>query len=262
MMSLRKTRARILWVTLFGLLALAAASATELRAAALAEEIERNQHLAAIWRQEQLISQCMDDRGFEYVAWVDPYEDPAVEPPSQAERDLFADNPNDALVAEMSLEEHVAYEEALWGPRADRVGDVSSLNGGCISRAFEEVYGETPSIAVATQREALQKVSSSVSEDPRMAEAETDWMACMQAAGYEVTGRRTFLDEIWQEEDELVREAILQGVEPSTLKAWEPFEARKADALAEDALCADEYLWPVEELVTAEHVDAHWPSDG
>ena len=254
---------RIGVVVLAGMVAVAAATVSGLQKAALNQAVEDNQYMAKIMDQENLISECMADRGFEYVAWVNPYEDPGGRVDAD-KRALFEDNPNEAIVADFTEAKYESYEEALWGPRADQVGDLSPLNGGCVSWAFEQVYGAPPEEVVAQQDAKLSKIDQAISNDPRIAAAEQDWAKCMKDEGYQVDTRTAFFNELWQEEDQLVAQATNAGVDdPTDLPAWVDFPRRRDASLAQEDECAKEYYWPVEERVTQEYVDEFWnqPTD-
>jgi hypothetical protein len=180
---------------------------------------------------EEAIARCMAAEGFEYVPFVsrmdtrfsadgtmtlDPNRGtfPDLPPaefaaqfgygistrPAAAGKDEV--DPNEAIVARMSVAERVAYHRALYGPH-NRLDDQGHLAGNGIASSDESCVGradagamtaeERTSVARRVQRvqdsfasliRRIQELQRDQLEDPRTVAATRAWAACLEAAGH------------------------------------------------------------------------------
>lgn len=175
-------------------------------------------------RQGELIAACMANQGFEYVPVVTPSSVTGFE--FDEERyaseqgfgistriDIEEDNPaqqwsnpNDDITAAMSVSESEAYEAALYGDETDlEVGaegsDAAFWGGGCQGEAAQEVFGQAE--AVFSELEPLlDDLQQRVEADPRLADIDQGWTACMSGRGYDYENA----DEVWGEALDDLRE--------------------------------------------------------
>ena len=167
-------------------------------------------------REEELVAQCMKDEGFEYTPnipsgssvaldasvhepedrdWVAQWGYGAVDSPLQQDGSVLAEewvDPNADYVASLSESEQAAFHEALSGPSspdedvkygAQRTGETP----GCQAWAYGEVNG--PDLAQSAEFAPLfEKINALYQEDPDtwpgIAELNSEWAGCMEAAGY------------------------------------------------------------------------------
>ena len=170
---------------------------------------------AAVARVEQLIAQCMADAGFAYTP-VDQTEavtapltepDPAngtreyaelygygvtVDPAAAAEpapAEAWVD-PNAAYVQALPPAEQEEYWAALQGDQAAAADDhewqYDWHAAGCQGWAQNEVYGTDDQLTdqLTTLQAELADVRLAAAADPRFAELDAAWAACMADAGY------------------------------------------------------------------------------
>ncbi len=180
---------------------------------------------------EEAIARCMAADGFEYVPFVsrmdasfradgtmtlDPDKGtfPDLPPaefaaqfgygistrPAATARDEV--DPNEAIVARMSVAERVAYHRALYGPD-NRLDDQGHLVGNGITSSDESCVGRADAGAMTVEEQTsvarrVQRVQSSFAslirriqelqrdqlEDPRTVAATRAWAACLEAAGH------------------------------------------------------------------------------
>lgn len=180
---------------------------------------------------EEAIARCMAAEGFEYVPYIPDVDttflpdgtmtleenEPAfpdlppdefaarfgygisTKPPAAAEEDV---DPNEAIVARMSVAERVAYHQALYG-NGNTLDDqgyiagtgMSSSETSCVGRADA---GEPTTEERASTQRRVERVQASFKsllgrvrdlrdqqlEDPRVATATTTWSSCLAAAGH------------------------------------------------------------------------------
>jgi hypothetical protein len=192
--------------------------------------------LAAEQREkEALVAACMAREGFTYIPVEYPQNEPApVSPEDDLSPEEFARrhgygmtrwiddpeprpgpaegtdwvDPNQAIVDAMSEPERQAYHLALYGipPVVDGPGipiDSTPMPmSGCQGEAHIAVFGDRERIwmEIANEFDALQQ---RIESDPRIAEAEAEWAACMRGAGYDFATKHeafTYLDQKLQEE--------------------------------------------------------------
>ncbi len=186
-----------------------------------AEEQFRQQERDA----QEKIATCMAEQGFEYVPYVlneeeiffggvDSQEefveqyglgityDILFEQPGFEDEELppeIANDPNYAIREELSPEEGEAYDRVLYGEEPDI--DFESMSeeefdeffqsfepGGCYNTAFDDIFDQEASQAFYEQFGSdLEAMYQRVESDPRIADMEANWSACMLEEGYQFT---------------------------------------------------------------------------
>ena len=186
-----------------------------------AEEQFRQQERDA----QEKIATCMAEQGFEYVPYVlneeeiffggvDSQEefveqyglgityDILFEQPGFEDEELppeIANDPNYAIREELSPEEGEAYDRVLYGEEPDI--DFESMSeeeideffqsfefGGCYNTAYDELFNDEASQAFYEQFGSdLEAMYQRVESDPRIADMEANWSACMLEEGYQFT---------------------------------------------------------------------------
>ncbi len=143
---------------------------------------------------EELIAECMQAKGFEYVV-VMP-SDVLLEAEmvrAEAAGEDIADalarfpvppNPNDVIVAALSGDEARRYEVAYWG---------DDESEGCYASTVETAWGTIPEDLPTEIEQAGEFADAQLAADPRVAAAERELVACMADAGYEVADYQGFL---------------------------------------------------------------------
>lgn len=183
-----------------------------------AEEQYRNQEQQA----QEMIADCMAAEGFEYVPYVQNTDESFSGGADTAEEyaelygfgvthDLLSletydenevppelvDDPNYAIQEGLSDEERDAYNSALYGDQPDI--DFESMTedeideyfqswdpGGCQNEAYESVFDAEGSQAFYDQfGDEMQSIYERAQEDPRIADLEANWSACMAESGYD-----------------------------------------------------------------------------
>lgn len=174
---------------------------------------------------QENVQTCMAEQGFEYVPYVQSGQNifaDAETPEEYAELygfgisfDLLnqpsfeegevppevADDPNFAIREELSPEEQVAYDQALYGAEPDI--DFETMTdeeideyfqnwdpGGCYNDAYDELFGGQDSAAMAFYEEFgqdMEDLYQRAQSDPRIVELEQEWSNCMADAGYDFT---------------------------------------------------------------------------
>lgn len=166
--------------------------------------------------REELIAQCMQEEGFEYVPadasttsfssgdewkpddreWVAQWGYGAVEYPGQDEQldpEDVAPDPNADYVSSLSESEQTAFYEALYGPgpseedmSEDGSYEYSWETGGCQGWADHEINGDDPlqSDEFADVMDAMNVFYESMAALPEMADLDAKWSECMDAAGF------------------------------------------------------------------------------
>lgn len=155
-------------------------------------------------RQEESMARCMINQGFEYVPAVAPSEITAVDFNEESfarERGFGIStqydvvdanpaegfvNPNDAIVAAMSDSERQAYYTALYGEETEVEGgdDDLGFGGGCQGEAGREIFGRAEEI-LRELEPMFDDMQQRVEADPRLADADRGWTACMSDRGYD-----------------------------------------------------------------------------
>lgn len=134
-------------------------------------------------RVEREVAECMARQGFDYApelpeapaADVERGYGIATDPP-----DVGIDDTNLTRLSELSEEELVAYEVALYGAPLDEL-DGAPPPGGCgqeVAPILEEIAA-----ALRDVDAILAGVGVAIEDDPRFAAAEREWAACMEQNG-------------------------------------------------------------------------------
>lgn len=157
--------------------------------------------------QQELIAVCMANQGFEYVPAVAPdnVDVLALDEEQYAREQGFGIStryntveedateqwvdPNRAIVAAMSDSEEAAYYTALYGEETGleagaEESDATFWGGGCQGEAAQEVFGQADEIFRELDP-LLSDLQERVEADPRLADADRRWTACMSDRGYE-----------------------------------------------------------------------------
>ena len=157
--------------------------------------------------QQELIAVCMANQGFEYVPAVAPgnVDVLALDEEQYAREQGFGIStryntveegaseqwvdPNGAIVAAMSDSEEAAYYTALYGEETGleegaEESDATFWGGGCQGEAAQEVFGQADAIFQELEP-LLTDLQERVEADPRLADADRRWTACMSDRGYD-----------------------------------------------------------------------------
>jgi hypothetical protein len=150
-------------------------------------------------RFEELVAACMDEQGFDYVPHLHVDEDEltqrdvlrAMSPEEFAERygygvatlrastDEAREDPNDAMLANLSAREVTEWQEALRG--SDIAGN------GCLQVASDETHRDEvidPMAEFEGLVDALLALGNRIRRHPNLVEAQHQWSGCMADAGY------------------------------------------------------------------------------
>lgn len=127
--------------------------------------------------REILISECMADKGWEYL----PSPAVTIGPNDPLPLEVQA-NPNDARALELNELDRAAYYLDLVGsPDPNSLTDPGS--GGCLAAALEEIPG-----VYALAAELLSETESlrhAIQSHPQVLSAETQWSECMRSRGFD-----------------------------------------------------------------------------
>ena len=172
------------------------------------------QELAQAAQVQQLIAECMNDEGFEYVPEDPGYDETGLDEIQALSAEDFAavygygittvdarrlheeaseENPNDAIRRALSPEGQRAYTEALSGAAAaaDKYGEPipedADATPGCEAEAEAAVYGDRTKEPIPVEfdalREAIDVLETQIANDQRVAEAADAWSDCLSDAG-------------------------------------------------------------------------------
>jgi len=252
---------------------------------------------AAVVRVEQLIAQCMADAGFAYTPVDQPEAvtapltepDPAPGTREYAERygyGVTADpaaaaepapaepwvDPNAAYVQAMPPAEQQEYWAALQGDRAAAADDgewqYDWHAADCQGWAQNEVYGTDDQLAdeFATLQAELADVRLAAAADPRVAELDAAWAACMADAGYpglaqvgeaeaavrdELTALRA---QAWSAFPAEPTRTDVAAIEQSAQDATARLAGREIATALADLTCRDDVAYDVEQQrITSEY---------
>ena len=165
--------------------------------------------------QQELIAVCMANQGFEYVPALAPgnIDIVALDEEQYAREQGFGIStryntvdeapgeqwvdPNGAIVAAMSDSEEAAYYAALYGEETGleagaEESDATFWGGGCQGEAAQEVFGQADEI-FRDLESLFSDLEQRVAADPRLADADHGWTACMADRGYDFQT----VDELW-----------------------------------------------------------------
>lgn len=165
-------------------------------------EEHTRQMIAESARREELIAQCMNEAGFEYIPnieevsfiagnlynpdnseWVAQYGFGLTSSPYTV---ISTENPNDYIVNHLSTSERKAYQIALFGPPRTEIGFIGFDNMGCWGFAWETVSSDrswgAESEEFAPLREAIELLNVQIAA--MSSDADADWMNCMAGTGH------------------------------------------------------------------------------
>ena len=200
---------------------------------------------------EELIAECMRAEGFEYIA-VLPGDLLLEEARAEAERNgedpiaavdavELPDDPNQDILAELSPEELAAYELAYWGPT-----DVD----GCYYSTYEDAWGVDIVDLIAETNDGLAEAEERIAADPRVIDAKSAFVSCVQADGYDVGSLQDIQSYAAKAELEVVREITESGASEVlvTDPRWIEFENEMSDYEASYQACERAYLEVVQPI--------------
>lgn len=189
-------------------------------------------------RRQELIRACMAEEGFDYTPVQQPEDSFTAFGPEDEEEwartqgfgittwygneDQFSgpgvewEDPNQEMVDAMSESEREAYYAALWGTEEEQMEDAKTeidpetgeeityyegFGAGCEGKASEEIWGDQSETGdlweeLSPEMEAMYE---RVQADPRIAELDQEWSACMADAGYEYESRNKMHETIYQD---------------------------------------------------------------
>jgi hypothetical protein len=224
---------------------------------------------------ENLISECMRVRGFEYVP-VDPVAQQQALTGSRGltkdefeaqygygittlyeQRQRLAElGPNRAIRDALSPADQTAYDRTLYGDDPTQTfavaldtGDFSRL-GGCVKEAADMVFGGAQFLESLVAK--LGELDEQVKNDVRMVAAIEQWAVCMRQAGYGLADP----DEV----DVVLRTQLEEIVGPPDARnadydraALDALQLEEVAMVTQDLACEDKHLAAVEEKVQAEY---------
>ena len=231
---------------------------------------------ARIEATESLISTCMTDAGFQYIAVDFVSVKKAMDSDQTAVGIsneefvkqfglgvttqfakpivIFGAGPeNTAYLDGLAAADQVAFRRALWGEtpdwnhaRALEEEDFSET-GGCTRAAAEQTY-----TATEVGGGYINPVDKRLEQDPRMVAALGTWSDCMNAEGYKYDHPDHVDDDLRERLD-----AITLGQDPTTLTgpALDALTELQGEELAIASVflgCEEEHIVPVEEIIEAE----------
>ncbi|MGC5221971.1 hypothetical protein ACPW96_05140 [Micromonospora sp. DT81.3] len=165
-------------------------------------------------KTEELVAQCMNEEGFEYIPqtnnmsfdagtewkpeseeWVAEYGYGAVNWPGRddANEQEQVEDPNQDYLTGLSESEQMAYSESLWGPQPaeeDLAEDGSYSptweEQGCYGWASHEIRGDDPMQLEEHKplMDALQTFWQKQSTAPELSEVDAEWADCMADGGH------------------------------------------------------------------------------
>lgn len=181
----------------------------------MSEEEQQAQFEKQNKQREELVAQCMQDEGFEYIPapstmtfssgtewkpedreFVAQWGYGAVKYPDadeQPDPEQMTPDPNADYVTALSESEQAAYYKALYGPSPseeemseDGSYEYNWETAGCNGWADHEINGDDPlqSDEFADLMDAVTKFYENAASLPAIADLDREWAACMDAAGY------------------------------------------------------------------------------
>lgn len=180
---------------------------------------------------QELIRDCMVEQGFEYVPFVYPQPEGAFGPFDQVEyareqgfgittwygneelqsttTGVEVVDPNQEIVSAMSESESTAYYEALYGPPDQGTPEVDESTGetiyvqegfgaGCQGQASEAIYGGQ-NRAYEEMSTELEDMYTRMQADPRITEANTEWVSCMSDRGHEYESLEKMYESVYED---------------------------------------------------------------
>lgn len=160
-----------------------------------------------ILAHEDAIADCMQAKGFAYVAHLPPdavREEAAVmaelrgeDPVKAMSAASPAPDPNEEVVTALSESEQEAWAFAYWGEETEAVP-------GCYHETYEAVWG-----ASAFESDAeVDRTVDRIRADHRVLAAERDYVGCMHEAGYADVENLYHIFQFIEEHEEGIDEAV------------------------------------------------------
>jgi hypothetical protein len=218
-------------------------------------------------KAENLIRECMETQGFDYVPEPQPVGSNLSDEEFEKQYgygittlyDKTEGSPGDANQSprdSLGDAERVAYDRALYGddPSATFVdavdnGDFTRL-GGCTKQATEQVFGGTE--VIQSLQTKLDELDERIQEDPRMVKAVEDWSKCMQDAGYDDLFAPDEVDVVLHSKLEAIvgpPESPNPDYDRAALTA---LQREEVEMVADDVRCEDKHIADVELKVREE----------
>lgn len=231
--------------------------------------------------REEVVAQCMTDKGFEYIPRPAPKEAPPLPPAQPMDESWVAANgfahpdddglafiwpedTNTAYIQSLSASARDAYQEALMGAPltedeyAALSGEDLLLRQGCFGQASlaQEAIDPAFSNDFAEFRDSLEEVEAAVFRDPVMAAVVAQWSDCMADAGFIHSTREEMID--------AAMAASIAAGDP-TVGGNEEAIAAAADAEIETALadlaCYKAVDWATTEAAVRKQVEEQYVTD-
>lgn len=187
-------------------------------------------------RIQEAIRQCMAEQGFEYQPMLPPERGVVVDAGGESHEEWVEEHgfgvttwfgneeefedegvawedPNQEMLDAMSEAERQAWYEALYGTEEEQMADTTvtideetgetiyystGFGAGCQGQAYEAEYGKSQELWEELNP-AMEEMWQRIEADPRVVEANENWAACMQEAGYEVTTRNEMYETVYQD---------------------------------------------------------------
>lgn len=234
---------------------------------------------------ETLIAECMSDAGFEYIAadfntvrsgmvadkslpglseeeFIDQFGF-GISTLYTGQGPQFSDlltpaqiglgERNIQIFKNLSPADQVAYNRTLFGEHPDATFAVSleaedfSRTGGCTRKAIEQVF--RPEQLTATYynpKDAL------IEQDPRMAAAIQDFVACMREAGFDYNHQNDIERDFRTRLDAITEGVPLEDLSTEALSALLELQGEERAVAAATAECEGQFIDPVEAQIESE----------
>lgn len=221
-------------------------------------ERELQQVEERLMAHEELIAECMRERGWEYIPTLPAdavierehalAEAAGRELPDVDDLDLPPD-PNEGIIAELSDAEKEARADAYWGD-LERGG----TDPGCYASTYEAAWGFNPFDPEIEQQ--VVDMEAATRADPRVVEALARYVDCVAAEGYEVSGTDDLFAHYIAREEELSARRDEEGDSDALAAEWDALQAEKYAAFEVHDRCIVPYN-AVEEYVRGEYIREH-----
>jgi len=238
-----------------------------------AEQLQQGEALER--QRQEIIAQCMNEKGFEYIPhvaifgggadesylrlddrdWVEQWGYGIVDTPAGESRffSVFADemptNPNQAIWESLGEVERAAYFEALQGPPPEPnqiINGVAVFIGawpederGCQGRALLEV---PPNLLAANEfaplQEAIDNFNTEFNDNPAVVAAENDWANCMANLGH--TGFTQQVDAQRRMHNQFLDRFITRASRNPALPAVIEFQEQEIAVALDDLTCLEQ----------------------
>lgn len=211
-----------------------------------------------LMEHEELIAECMGERGWEYIPALPSdaiierehalAEAAGREPADPEELDL-PDDPNEAIIAALSDPEKEARADAYWGDR-DRGG----TDPGCYASTYEHAWGFDPFDSEV--EEQVLDMEAALQADSRVVEAREEYVECVADEGYEVSGTGDLFEHYIAREEELSARRDTESDTDALGEDWDALQTEKYAAFEAHDRCIVAYD-EVEEFVRGEYIQEH-----